>query len=147
MGNRSSLPARMVALDCASAGGMAAIAVERPPAYRPGTPRLLDRVRTAMRKRHMSRRSEQAYVFSALYRHRAEGGGRMAGPPEIDGGAVLSRGGHQRLRPKTNDRPRTCPPADARAARINGEAGGAKGNRQVGLLIVMHLNPGEPADE
>ena len=34
-----------------------------PPAYAPGSPPLLDRVRTAMRTRHMSRRTEQAYVF------------------------------------------------------------------------------------
>lgn len=36
---------------------------EGPPAYRPGGPKLLDRVRTAMRTRHMSPRSEEAYLF------------------------------------------------------------------------------------
>jgi hypothetical protein len=41
----------------------ASMVAETPPAYAPGSPRLLDRVRTAMRTRHMSRRTEQAYVF------------------------------------------------------------------------------------
>lgn len=36
---------------------------EQPPAYGPGQPRLLDRVRIALRTRHLSRRTEQAYVF------------------------------------------------------------------------------------
>ncbi len=36
---------------------------ETPPAYGPRSPRLLDRVRKAIRMRHMSRRTEQAYVF------------------------------------------------------------------------------------
>ena len=40
-----------------------AVVAEMPPAYGPRSPRLLDRVRTAMRMRHMSRRTEQAYVF------------------------------------------------------------------------------------
>jgi integron integrase len=40
-----------------------AVVAETPPAYGAGSPRLLDRVRSAMRVRHMSRRSEQAYVF------------------------------------------------------------------------------------
>jgi len=41
----------------------ASMVVETPPAYGRGGPRLLDRVRTAVRTRHMSRRTEQAYVF------------------------------------------------------------------------------------
>src|SRR5262245_23189786 len=36
---------------------------ETPPAYGPRSPRLLERVWTAMRLWHMSRRTEQAYVF------------------------------------------------------------------------------------
>lgn len=36
---------------------------ERPSPYRPGGPKLLDRVRIAIRTRHMSPRTEQAYVF------------------------------------------------------------------------------------
>jgi integrase len=38
------------------------VAAEEPPVYHPGSPRLLDRVRTAMRTRHMSGRTEEAYV-------------------------------------------------------------------------------------
>jgi integron integrase len=38
------------------------IVAEWPPGYRAGSPKLLDRVRTTMRTRHMSRRSEEAYV-------------------------------------------------------------------------------------
>jgi hypothetical protein len=42
----------------------AAFAVaELPPAYGPGQPRLLDRVRIALRTRHLSSRTERAYVF------------------------------------------------------------------------------------
>jgi integron integrase len=44
-------------------GDIGSIASEAPPAYRPGSPRLLDRVRSAIRTRHMSRRTEEAYVF------------------------------------------------------------------------------------
>ena len=40
-----------------------AIVAEEPPAYRPGPPKLLDRVRTAIRTRHLSGRTEEAYVF------------------------------------------------------------------------------------
>lgn len=36
---------------------------EQPSPYRPGGPKLLDRVRIAIRTRHMSPRTEQAYVF------------------------------------------------------------------------------------
>jgi integron integrase len=38
------------------------IAAEEPPVYRAGAPKLLDRVRTVMRTRHMSSRTEEAYV-------------------------------------------------------------------------------------
>jgi len=38
------------------------VAAEEPPTYRAGPPKLLDRVRTAMRTRHMSLRTEEAYV-------------------------------------------------------------------------------------
>jgi integron integrase len=41
----------------------ALVVAEQPPAYAPAQPRLLDRVRTAIRTRHLSRRTEQAYVF------------------------------------------------------------------------------------
>jgi site-specific recombinase XerD len=44
--------------------GSAALRVcEQPPGYDPRPPRLLDRVRTAIRTRHLSRRTEKAYVF------------------------------------------------------------------------------------
>jgi site-specific recombinase XerD len=50
-------------------GGLAYAAVdvvpvvaEEPPVYRTESPKLLDRVRTAMRTRHMSGRTEEAYV-------------------------------------------------------------------------------------
>ncbi len=39
------------------------LAAEEPPVYRPGPPKLLDRVRSAMRTRHMSARTEEAYVY------------------------------------------------------------------------------------
>jgi integron integrase len=39
------------------------VAAEEPPLYRAGSPKLLDRVRTAMRTRHMSDRTEEAYLF------------------------------------------------------------------------------------
>jgi integron integrase len=39
------------------------VAAEEPPVYRVGSPKLLDRVRTTMRTRHMSSRTEEAYVF------------------------------------------------------------------------------------
>jgi integron integrase len=42
---------------------LASTVAERPPSYGARSPRLLDRVRTALRTRHMSRRTEQAYVF------------------------------------------------------------------------------------
>jgi site-specific recombinase XerD len=42
---------------------VAPITAEEPPAYRAGSPKLLDRVRTAMRTRHLSGRTEKAYVF------------------------------------------------------------------------------------
>jgi len=41
---------------------MVPVAAEEPPVYRAGSPKLLDRVRTAMRMRHMSGRTEEAYV-------------------------------------------------------------------------------------
>jgi len=41
----------------------ALVVAEQPPAYEPGQPRLLERVRTAIRTRHLSRRTEEAYVF------------------------------------------------------------------------------------
>src|SRR5262249_37772053 len=62
-GNRSSLPPRMGALAYGGAEHLASMVVETPPAYGRGERRLLDRVRTAVRTRHMSRRTEQAYVF------------------------------------------------------------------------------------
>src|SRR5438128_2694310 len=39
------------------------IIAECPPAPRPGAPRLLDRVREAIRTRNLSPRTEEAYVF------------------------------------------------------------------------------------
>jgi site-specific recombinase XerD len=39
------------------------LAAEEPHVYRAGSPKLLDRVRTAMRTRRMSGRTEEAYVF------------------------------------------------------------------------------------
>ena len=35
---------------------------ESPPAYKPGAPKLLDQIRIAIRTRHLSRRTEEAYV-------------------------------------------------------------------------------------
>jgi integron integrase len=43
--------------------GLATAVAEQPPAYESGQPRLLDRVRLALRTRNLSRRTEQAYVF------------------------------------------------------------------------------------
>jgi len=41
----------------------AGVVSEGATAYGPGSPKLLDRIRSAMRARHMSRRTEEAYVF------------------------------------------------------------------------------------
>jgi hypothetical protein len=43
--------------------GVVPVAAEGRPIYRTGSPKLLDRVRAAMRTRHMSGRTEEAYVF------------------------------------------------------------------------------------
>lgn len=54
----------MGALAFAAAGdGIGPFVAEEPPSYGSGSPKLLDRVRTAIRTRHLSRRTEQAYVF------------------------------------------------------------------------------------
>ncbi len=53
----------MGALAYRDAVDVVAVVAETPPVYGAGPLKLLDRVRTAMRMRHMSRRTEQAYVF------------------------------------------------------------------------------------
>lgn len=53
----------MRALAYAGAVEVGWVAAEEPPAYRSGSPKLLDRVRTALRTRHMSGRTEEAYIF------------------------------------------------------------------------------------
>jgi integron integrase len=53
----------MSALADAGALEVGWVAAEEPPAYRSGSPKLLDRVRTALRTRHMSGRTEEAYIF------------------------------------------------------------------------------------
>jgi len=57
------LPARLSALAYRGVEDLASMVAETPPACGTGSPRLLDRVRTAMRTRRMSRRTEEAYVF------------------------------------------------------------------------------------
>ena len=47
----------------ASGTAEAAVVAEETPAYRAEGPKLLDRVRAAIRTRHLSRRTEEAYVF------------------------------------------------------------------------------------
>src|SRR5262249_28909010 len=64
-GNRSRLPPHMGARAYGGAEHLASMVVETPPAYGRGEPRLLDRVRTAMRTRHMSRRTERRTSFGS----------------------------------------------------------------------------------
>ena len=52
----------MFAIADGSRAGIAFVAEERP-TYRPEGPKLLDRVRAAIRTRHLSPRTEEAYVF------------------------------------------------------------------------------------
>ena len=63
LGDESALAVRAVVLDTGAVESTWGVAESAPPYGTRGQPRLLDRVRIALRTRHMSRRTEEAYVF------------------------------------------------------------------------------------